>query len=185
VVQQKEQDITVIIQGCIRQNEKSREVLYRKFFGYAMSVALLYAKERNDAIEIVDDSFIKVFHEIKRYDTSKPFKIWLRKIVINTAIDKYRKELKRGVMVDVQELTLQDSHQDVVGSITFKEIINMLKYLPQLHRTVFCLYEIEGYSHEEISKELRIPESSSRVYLSRSRKRLQEIFKLHFNTGHK
>ncbi|HRT83580.1 MAG TPA: RNA polymerase sigma factor, partial [Bacteroidales bacterium] len=166
MVKQEEQDITVIIQGCIRQNEKSREVLYRKFFGYAMSVALLYAKERNDAIEIVDDSFIKVFHEIKRYDTSKPFKIWLRKIVINTAIDKYRKELKRGVMVDVQELTLQDSHQDVVGSITFKEIINMLKYLPQLHRTVFCLYEIEGYSHEEISKELKIPESSSRVYLS-------------------
>ncbi|HON54395.1 MAG TPA: sigma factor, partial [Bacteroidales bacterium] len=121
MVQQKEQDITVIIQGCIRQNEKSREVLYRKFFGYAMSVALLYAKERNDAIEIVDDSFIKVFHEIKRYDTSKPFKIWLRKIVINTAIDKYRKELKRGTMVDVQELTLQDSHQDIVGSITFKE----------------------------------------------------------------
>jgi RNA polymerase sigma-70 factor (ECF subfamily) len=105
--------------------------------------------------------------------------------VINTAIDKYRKELKRGTMVDVQELTLQDSHQDIVGSITFKEIINLLKYLPQLHKTVFCLYEIEGYSHEEISKELKIPESSSRVYLSRSKKRLQEIFKLHFNTSRK
>jgi len=178
-------DIKEIIQGCIHKSEKSREVLYRNFFGYAMSVALLYSKNRNDAIEIVDDSFLKVFSEIRKYDPEKPFKSWFRKIVINTSIDKFRKESKRSSFSQIEEIPTQDSSPGAISNLTADDIMSLLNYLPQIHKTVFCLYEIEGYSHEEISKKMNIPTSSSRVYLTRSKRRLQELFQLHFNSTHK
>jgi len=182
VAKTEEVDIGVIIQGCIRKNENSREVLYRMFFGYAMSVALLYSNDRSDATEIIDDSFLKVFKEIKRYDPGQPFKGWLRRIVINTAIDKLRREARNKGYMQIEDFPLQDTSPGVISELTAEEIMSMLNLLPRVHKTVFSLYEIEGYSHEEISRQLNIPESSSRVYLSRSKRRLQELFMLHYNS---
>ncbi|MEA5006784.1 MAG: RNA polymerase sigma factor [Rikenellaceae bacterium] len=178
----QEEDIGEIIQGCIHKNEKSREVLYRKFFGYAMSVALLYANDRGDATEIVNDSFIKIFKEIRKFDTSMSFKSWFRRIVINTAIDRFRKESRKRTMIQVDELPVHDTEPGVISKISAEEIFSLLNNLPLIHKTIFCLYEIEGYSHEEIAKELKIPESSCRVYLTRAKKRLQELYRLHFNS---
>lgn len=178
----QEEEIGEIIQGCIHKNEKSREVLYRKFFGYAMSVALLYANDRGDATEIVNDSFIKVFNDIRKFDTSMSFKSWFRRIVINTAIDRFRKESRKKAAMQVDELPLHDTEPGVISIISAEEIFSLLNNLPLVHKTVFCLYEIEGYNHEEIAKELRIAESSSRVYLTRAKKRLQELYQLHFNS---
>ncbi len=178
----QEEEIGEIIQGCIHKNEKSREVLYRKFFGYAMSVALLYANDRGDATEIVNDSFIKIFKEIRKFDTSMSFKSWFRRIVINTAIDRFRKESRKRTMIQVDELPVHDTEPGVISKISAEEIFSLLNNLPLIHKTIFCLYEIEGYSHEEIAKELKIPESSCRVYLTRAKKRLQELYRLHFNS---
>ncbi len=174
-----------IIQGCIRRDDKSREKLYKKFFGYALSVALLYNNYRNDALEVVDDSFLKVFSEIDRFDSSQPFKGWLRRIVINTSIDKFRKENRKKFYNETEPLDTQSDSPGIISNLTAKDIMSLLGFLPRIHKTVFCLYEIEGYSHEEISRQLKIPESSSRVYLARSKKRLRELFQLYFNTNSK
>ncbi len=172
----KEENLEFIIQGCIKKNGKSQEVLYKKFFGYALGVALIYNRQRRDALEVVNDSFVKVFSKIEKYDTSKPFGGWLRKIVINTSIDYLRRNNKNHQFIETEKLAIQDESPNVISKLGAEDIIEMLNLLPHFHKTVFCLYEIEGFSHEEIAEQLGIPISSSRVYLTRAKKQLRELF---------
>jgi len=170
-----------IIGGCIRKDEKAQEILYKQYFGYAMSVALLYSSNRNDAIEIVNDSFLKVFSEVKSFDISKPFKGWLRRIVINTAIDKFRKSSRTAGFRDVDQISAPDPAPGVISNLTARDIISLLNTLPHIYKTVFCLFDIEGYSHEEIAGKLKIPESTSRVYLIRARKKMRDLYNKHID----
>ena len=176
----KEENIEFIIQGCIRKNEKYQELLYKKFFGYALSVAMMYNNHRSEALEVVDDSFMKVFSKIGKYDTSKPFVGWLRKIVINTSIDNLRRNKKEYQFVETGKLSIQDETSDTISHLAAQDILEILNHLPPLHKTIFCLYEIEGYSHEEIADQLGIPISSSRVYLTRAKKQLRELFPVNY-----
>jgi RNA polymerase sigma-70 factor (ECF subfamily) len=176
----KEENLDFVIQGCIRKNEKSQEALYKKFFGYALGVALIYNHQRNDALEVVNDSFVKVFSKIGKYDASKPFVGWLRKIVINTSIDNLRRNKKEYQFVEAGNLPIQDETPGTISHLAAQDIIKILNQLPHLHKTVFCLYEIEGYSHEEIAEQLGIPTSSSRVYLTRAKKQLRELFPVNY-----
>lgn len=170
-----------IIGGCIRKDGKAQEILYKQYFGYAMSVALLYSSNRNDAIEIVNDSFMKVFSELKSFDTSRPFKGWLRRIVINTAIDKFRKSSRTAGFRDVDQISAPDPAPGVISNLTARDIISLLNTLPHIYKTVFCLFDIEGYSHEEIAGKLKIPESTSRVYLIRARKKMRDLYNKHID----
>jgi RNA polymerase sigma factor (sigma-70 family) len=173
-----------IIQGCLRKKEKSQEMLYKRFFGYALRVALVHSRNRDNALEIVNDSFIKVFKQIDKYNTTLPFKSWLSKIVINTSIDKFRKN-NRNINHDIQEAFLvPDDSPGIVTQLTSQEILGLLNRLPEVQRMVFSLNEIEGYSHDEISSLLGIPENTSRVYLTRAKKRLRELFQIYFNTNY-
>ena len=164
-----------IIKGCIQKEEKAQEKLYKDYFGYALSVALLYSNNRNDAIETVNDSFIKIFREIKTFDLSLSFKAWLRRIVINTSLDRIRKN-KRILLGQAEAMQLYDNSPSVCELLQAQEITSLLNYLPHIHKTVFMLFEIEGYSHEEIAKRLKIPISSSRVYLTRAKKQLRDLY---------
>jgi len=94
VADTRNDNLDEIVQGCLRKKEKSQEMLYKRFFGYALSVAMIHNKNRDNALEIVNDSFVKVFDQIGRFDNSLPFKGWLNKIVINTSIDRFRKNNK-------------------------------------------------------------------------------------------
>ncbi len=171
----KEENIEFVIQGCIQKKERFREILYKKFFGYALSVAMIYNRERNDALEVVNDSFVKVFSGIGRYDPSRPFQVWLRKIVINASIDHLRRN-KKHYFVEAEKLAIQDETPNVMAQLAAQDVIRLLGLLPHYHRTVFCLYEIDGFTHEEIANKLSIPVSSSRVYLTRAKQRLRELF---------
>jgi RNA polymerase sigma factor (sigma-70 family) len=179
----KNEDFFKIIQGCIRKSEKSQELLYKKFFGYALSIALIYNSQRNDALEVVDDSFVKVFTEIEKFDESQSFKGWLRKIVINTSIDLFRKNHKKNLFVEAEAQYIQDETPNIISHLTAQDIIELLNRLPHVHKIVFSLYEIEGFSHEEIAQQLYISESSSRVYLTRAKKQLRELFPIYFKTN--
>jgi len=177
-------DLNDVIRGCLQKVEKSQEMLYKKFFGYALSVALIYTNQRNDAFEVVDDSFVKVFSEIGKYNPSQPFQGWLRKIVINNSIDHFRRKKKRNLMVDTETQHIHDQSPNAISNLTARDILRLLNYLPNDHKKVFCLYEIDGFSHEEIARQLDISESSSRVYLTRAKKQLRELFPIYFNTNH-
>jgi RNA polymerase sigma-70 factor (ECF subfamily) len=169
------------IEGCKRKERKAQEALYKAYFGYALSVALLYSSNRDEAVETVDDSFIKVFAEIGRFNSAQSFKGWLRKIVINTAIDKIRKKNRNKLLHEELSDWIPGNTPGAESSLTAGEIAALIGTLPHIHKTIFCLFDIEGYSHEEISKRLRIPESSSRVYLTRARKRLRELYEFNYN----
>ncbi|MEI7830891.1 MAG: sigma-70 family RNA polymerase sigma factor [Prolixibacteraceae bacterium] len=176
----KEENIEFIIQGCIHKNEKYQELLYKKFFGYALSVAMMYNNNRSEALEVVDDSFMKVFSKIGHYDPSKPFQGWLRKILINTSIDAIRRNNKDHRFVEAEKSTVADETPGALSQLATQDIIGILNQLPHLHKTVFCLYEIEGYSHDEIAGQLGIPISSSRVYLTRAKQQLRELFPVNY-----
>ena len=180
----KQDDLDDVIRGCLRKVEKSQEMLYKKFFGYALSVALMYSNQRNEALEVVDDSFVKVFSEIGKYNPSQPFLGWLRKIVINTSIDHFRRNQKRNLMTVAETHQVHDETPNAISNLTARDILELLNHLPHDHKKVFCLYEVDGFSHEEIARQLDISESSSRVYLTRAKKQLRELFPVYFNTNH-
>ncbi len=171
-----------LIEGCRRNNPKCQEELYKHFFGYALAIAVRYTGDRNKAIEVVDDSFMKVFDKIRLYDKKQDFKGWLRRIVVNTAIDEIRKQQAKSM----RERTINgkdifsNTVNDTDSGIHVSEIYELIKYLPKLHRSVFNLFEIEGYNHKEIADLLQIPESSSRTYLTRAKKELRELYKKYF-----
>jgi RNA polymerase sigma factor (sigma-70 family) len=175
--QSKEKNLSDIIKGCQNDKEPSREKLYKLFYGYALSISMKYCINRDDAIEVVNDSFMNVFRNIKRFDTDRPFKPWLRKIVVNASIDKIRKQPKNHL--DIDDISVSGD-QFVDTDLSIRETLQLLEYLPDTYRAVFNLYEIDGYSHKEISDMLGIGESSSRTYLLRAKNKLRELYNQHF-----
>lgn len=164
-----------LIGQCKTGDLRWLEMLYKHFYGYAMGIGLRYCNNRDDAMEVVNDGFIKVFNTLDRYSDDKPFKAWLRRIIVNTAIDKHRKEKKHMWAEDLDAAGDLAHHTTVIEHMNARDILNMMDKLPQLHRTVFNLYEIDGYSHDDIADMLAISASSSRVYLSRGKEKLREL----------
>lgn len=184
MAEKDDEKLDQIIQDCVRKIERSQGTLYKLFFGYALSVAMIYNNRREDALEVVNDSFMKVFSEIDKFEKSQPFKWWLRKIVINTSIDRLRKRRNQYLSLDheAEVLQVKDENADVVSRLAAEDVLKLLNGLPDTQRVVFCLYEIDGFSHREIAERLHLPESSSRVLLTRAKKQLRELFPLYFNT---
>jgi RNA polymerase sigma-70 factor (ECF subfamily) len=137
---------------------------------------LRYSLNRDDALEVVNDAFIKVFNAIGNFNSDKPFKAWLRTIVVNTAIDRRRKDLKFQLNVEL-DYAAPVSSAHAVESLNAQDILKLMKQLPPIQVTIFNLYEIDGYSHDEIARILAIPLSSSRVYLSRAKEKLRFILR--------
>ena len=165
-----------LIQKCKKGDMKYFERLYKHFYGYAMGVSLRYLPDRDDALEVVNDAFIKVFASIETFNSENNFKPWLRRIVVNTAIDCRRKNLKYLDNVDIEEAYTVGMQAQVIDDLGVEDIRKMLDTLPEMHRAVFNMYEIDGYSHEEIGSMVGIPESSSRVYLSRAKEKLRKLW---------
>jgi RNA polymerase sigma factor (sigma-70 family) len=169
------------IAGCRKQEPKAQEKLYRQYYGYAMTIALQYAGNEEEAVEILNDSFLKVFSKITTYDSNYPFKGWLRRIVVNTAIDYYRKAKKIGFQVALEDVKGEETSTEMTDKLTAEDILKLLHQLPEVQRMVFNLYEIEGYAHEEIAEQLGISEAVSRVYLSRAKQKLKVLVEKYFD----
>jgi RNA polymerase sigma factor (sigma-70 family) len=165
-----------IISQCKTGSLKYQELLYKHFYGYAMGISLRYSFNRDDAMEVVNDAFIKVFNAINNYDSDKPFKAWLRTILVNTAIDRRRKDIKFQLNVDLEN-AMPAIGASAIETLNVQDILKMMKELPAIQMAIFNLYEIDGYSHDEIADLLAIPASSSRVYLSRAKEKLRTVLR--------
>ena len=163
-----------LVKGCKSGELKYQELLYKHFYGYAMGVGMRYLSNRDDAMEVVNDSFIKVFKGIRFFNDTQPFKAWLRRIIVNTAIDCHRKNLKHKDQLEIEHAIYQGKAPEVIEQLSAKDILKLLDGLPETHRMVFNLYEIDGFNHDEIGSMLNIPVSSSRVYLSRAKDALRK-----------
>lgn len=167
-----------VIQACRKGDKRAQEHLYRQFYGFGMSVCLRYAPQREDAMEILNDSFYKVFKHISSYDAERPFKTWFRRILVNTALDHYRANSKYRLQValDADE---PDVPVEVFEPLDADQILEFFACLPELYRIIFNLYEVEGYNHEEIAGMLDIAPGTSRSHLSRAKKLLRSLYLNH------
>jgi len=165
-----------LIQKCKHGHIKYQERLYKHFYGYAMGVGLRYLSHRDDALEVVNDAFIKVFKSISQFEDEKLFKPWLRKIIVNTAIDRRRKDMKLLYQTGLDQAENMMGNPAAIESLDAADILKLLNRLPDAQRIVFNLYEIDGYSHDEIGQMLGIPASSSRVNLSRAKEKLRKAW---------
>ncbi|MCX2575018.1 RNA polymerase sigma factor [Pedobacter sandarakinus] len=158
-------------------------MMYKSFYGYLMGIILRYTKNLSDSEELVNDTFIKVFKNIHTFrhpknpeELQKSFKGWIAQIGCRTAIDKIRGNKIQFYVDDLAEDEHPASQVSVTSDLHVNDIMKLLDQLPDNQRLVFNLYEIEGFAHEEISRMLNIPESSSRVYLTRSKSKLRSLY---------
>ena len=142
-----------------------------------MGICLRYSSNRYDARIIVNDGFLKVFNNLYKFNTEKPFNPWLSRIMSNTAIDHYRSELKHMNLLDISEVDEIYESATIESKLHYEELIKLIQELPPSYRTVFNLYAIDGYSHEEISKKLKISVGGSKSNLFKARKKLQVLLK--------
>lgn len=175
-------DFRSILDGCRKRNRGCQQELYRIFYAYGMSIAIRYAEGEDEAIQILNDSYMKVFGNIKTYDPGKPFKPWFRAIVVNTAINHVRRQEKFKREVRMEEANNIQASEDIISRISYQELISMVQSLSTAYRTVFNLYVIDGFTHEEISKSLGISTGTSKSNLSKARAKLQELVMKNLNT---
>ena len=175
-------ELTLHIRGCTLNNRESQKKIYCSFYGYAMAVCNRYTNNQEDAVEILNDGFLKVFRELHNYtpaysDVIGSFKGWLRKIMMYTAIDHFRKFHKHQMMTELDTVVFQlpSGGEDALERISYDEIIAAIKELSPGYRTVLNLFIVEGQSHEEISEQLGISIGTSKSNLAKARRQLQKI----------
>ena len=164
-----------IISACIAGDQTAQKALITTFLSYAKTVCYPYVANKQEAEEVINDGFLKVFNNLNKYDHARPFKSWFKSILINTAIDHYRKNVNqlRQVNIDYANLSYEDS--GIISKISADEILQLVQKLPPTYRMVFNLYVIEGYNHREIAELLNIKEGTSKSNLQDARKKLQSM----------
>lgn len=166
-----------LIQACKRRHPAGQEALYRRYWSFAMSVALRYGPTRDDALEVCHDAFLKAFQTIDRVDEGRPFGPWFRQILVRCAIDRYRSARRYYATVETEADPPEAAvAADQSMALEADEILALLAALPEVLRAVFNLYEVEGYSHDEIADLLGIAPGTSRSYLTRAKGRLQTLY---------
>lgn len=177
-----EQELEIHIKGCALNNRESQKKIYSFFYMYAMSICQRYTNHEEDATEMLNDGFLKVFVEIYRFkpsynNTVNSFKGWLRQIMVYTAIDHFRRNHKQRVITELDEsyMHLPDNGENSLAKMSYEEIVASIKLLSPGYRTVLNLYLVEGFSHEEIAEELGITLGTSKSNLAKAKKQLQKI----------
>jgi RNA polymerase sigma factor (sigma-70 family) len=165
-----------MIEGSKKNNKAAQEYLYKTFSPLMLGVCYRYAKNRSDAEDMLQESFIKIFSHIHQFRNEGSLEGWIRRIVVHTCINVIKKNKKFNDCVDLSQIVDWQTNKDEIPSIVqAKEIIEAIRLLPIGYRTVLNLYAIEGYSHKEIGSMLEIEESSSRSQYSRAKSLLESI----------
>ncbi|HVF97147.1 MAG TPA: sigma-70 family RNA polymerase sigma factor [Flavisolibacter sp.] len=168
-----------IIDGCRQNNRKAQEALYRAYYKTMITICLRYTKNDDDAVEVLNNGFLKVFQHINRYEFTKAsLYTWIRTIVVNTCLDFVKKKARAEKHHELNNSVDVHVPADVVSRMKAAELLQLVRGLPPSTGAVFNLYVIEGYSHREIGKLLGISEGTSKWHLSEARKSLQQKIKL-------
>jgi RNA polymerase sigma-70 factor (ECF subfamily) len=166
-----------LVKGCRNNERLAQKRLYEMFYGRMMGVCLRYASNREEAAEILNKGFLKVFTTIKQYEPGRGrLDSWIYKIIMNTAIDHFRSEVRhRSNIVEMDYSYDGADATDVIEHISAEEIITLIRKLTPAYRTVFNMYVMEGMSHGEIARELGISEGTAKSNLAKARKKLQAL----------
>jgi RNA polymerase sigma-70 factor (ECF subfamily) len=164
-----------LVSYCIRHERRYQEILYRTYADEMYSVALIYSDDDQDACDIVQESFIKVFKKIETFKFECTLKSWIRKIIVNTALDHFRRKKREMENVQNYVQSVEIEVDEILPSINATELLGMLQLLPKKAAMVLKLFAIEGYGHKEIADMLQITEGTSKSQLNRARLLLKSI----------
>lgn len=169
-----------IIKGCIKQDRASQKALYEQLYGKMMGVCLRYAKSRDEAKDMVQEGFMKVFNNIRGFGNNGSFEGWVRRIMVNNAIDHLRRNKQEYLIVstvranEAADRAEEEEDEDFLSSIHREDILKAVQQLSPAYRTVFNLYAIEGFSHKQIAEMLDISEGTSKSNLAKARFNLRK-----------
>ncbi len=162
-----------IIKGCKAGKRSAQSKLFKLLSKKMFGVCLIYTKDRTAAEDVLQDGFIKVFKYIKQFEGKGSFEGWVRRIMVNTALERYRREKMLYMSEEIESYKETFFYEDILSNISAKDLMKLVHELSPQYRIVFSLYGIDGYSHKEIAKMLGISEGASKSNLSRARKVLQ------------
>lgn len=166
-----------LIKGCLDGDRRMQEHLYQRFAGKMYAVCLRYAGKAEDAQDILQDGFVKIFKNLHMYRGDGSFEGWIRRIFVNTAIEHYRRQVNIYSVTESHENLLEANELSAIDNLSMKDLMKMIQELSPGYRTVFNLYVVEGYSHREIAEMTGISEGTSKSQLARAKGVLQQIIK--------
>lgn len=168
-------DIKKIIKGCLSGDRRDQELLYRRHSSKLYGVCLQYSGNDEEARDILQEGFIKIFENLHNYKHEGSFEGWIRRIVVNTALEKFRSRhnLFRVDDIDTIQEPMSEPDTDDYSGLQAVDLLYIIRELPPKYRMVFNLFAIEGYSHKEIGEMMNISEGTSKSNLSRARNILQ------------
>jgi RNA polymerase sigma factor (sigma-70 family) len=165
-----------ILQGCLKNQPAAQQELYSRYSPKMLSVCYRFARNREDAEDMLQEGFIRVFTQIHQFQSKGSFEGWIRRIIVHTCINHLKKHKKFNDSVDIaQAQTLQVREDSVPSIIQAKQVIECIRMLPIGYRTVLNLFAIDGYTHREIAGMLDIEESTSRSQYTRAKAMLEQI----------
>ena len=169
-----------LIRKCQQKSRKAFEELYRKFSPFVYGICLRYAKDRDEAQDILQDCFIKVMDRIEEFRFEGSFEGWLQRMAVNESLNYLRLGRSSFSELDENDADAEDVSSDIVSNMSARELLDAISGMPDGYRMIFNMYVIEGYQHNEISEILNITESTSRSQLKKAREYLIEIIKNDF-----
>lgn len=170
-----------IIEGCIRGDRSNQQKMYELLYGKMLAVCIRYTREREDAVDVLQEGFIKVFANIRQFESTGSFEGWVRKIMVNTAIDFFRKNKKMIVYSNseyvennAEDIKEEETGDDEYMNVSPDKIMEAVQQLTPQYRTVFNMYVVDGYTHKEIAQELGINEGTSKSNYSKAKMNLKK-----------
>lgn len=163
-----------LIQGCLAGDRRMQEELYNRFSPKMYAVCLRYATDADEAQDLLQEGFIKIFKNLDKFRHEGSFEGWMRRVFVNTSIENYRKRVNVNTITERDEVRIEDSSWNALDHLGEKDIVQLIQELSPGYRTVFNMYVVEGYSHKEIADLLGITEGTSKSQLARAKGILQK-----------
>lgn len=167
-----------LVKGCIANDRRFQEATYRQFFPKMLSMSMRYTSDRETAMEIVNNGFLRAFKKMDTFSFKGSLEGWVRKLVFHSVSDYFRKNNKYGELIIFEEKDTSSAAQ-VVNKLFMDDLLKMVHSLSPTTQKVFTLYAIEGYNHREIGEELGMSDGTSKWHLSEARKKLKQMLKLY------
>ena len=166
-----------LIEGCIEGNRYAQKMLFEKYRSLMFAICMRYAKSKNEAEDVMIEGFMKIYSSLSEFKKKGSFEGWLKRIMVNAAINNYRSNLKHYYNTTIDDdnfLEIKDEKDNFKTNYSAEYLINLIQGLPDGYRMVFNLYEIEGYSHKEIAEIMNISISTAKTQLFYAKKTLQK-----------
>ncbi|MBL4667944.1 MAG: RNA polymerase sigma factor [Flavobacteriales bacterium] len=166
-----------LVNKCLEKDTLAQKQLFEFYSRRMMGVCLRYSKDMDEAKDVLQMGFIKIFEKLEMYNHQGSLEGWIRKIIVNTALDNIRKnkKLQNNVEIEKVDFQLQNANENAIDVLSAQDLLKVIQSMPTGFRTVFNMYVIEGFSHKEIAEELNISVSTSKSQFSRARVYLQKI----------